>query len=343
MYYCKRTIKLKKHQLKRYLSGQSSFEEIKQVSQWLDNPASKSEMEELFEKNWEENLIPEDQEVYHRILNIIHQKIEPRETSVKKDPTETGYLSLFTKVAASIIFIVGISFFILNQISSEIPIVAEIPPLKVYEKSAGIGQKLRVTLPDKTSVILNSNSMLKFDSDFGKTDRVVSLIGEAFFEITPDEARPFKVKTGEMVTTALGTAFNAFSRDGKVKIALTEGKVSVVKFTEEKTQEVLLLPGEMARGTFSAEENLSVKKFDLEKVTAWKEGKIHFQSKPLENILSDLQIWYGVSIEYDGKINKRRKVTGVFNNESLENILEGLTFSMGINYEIIGTKVILKP
>lgn len=342
MYYCKRIIKLKKHQLKRYLSGQSSFEEIKQVSQWLDNPASKSEMEELFEKNWEENLIPKDKEVYRRILDRIHQKIEVKGTPVKIEHSENGYFSLFTKIAASIILIVGISFFIFNQGTSGIPKVAEIAPLKVYEKSAGIGQKRRVTLPDKTLVILHSNSVLKFDSDFGKTDRVVSLSGEAFFEITRKEGLPFKVKTGEVITTALGTAFNAFSRDGKVSIALTKGKVSVVKSTEEKIQEVLLLPGEMAKGSFSEEENLLVKKFDLENVTAWKEGRIHFQSKPLEYILSDLQTWYGVSIEDDGKINKRRKVTGVFDNESLENILEGLTFSMGIRYEIKGTKVILK-
>src|SRR5690606_6865004 len=98
------------------------------------------------------------------------------------------------------------------------------------------------TLPDQSKVILNSISSITFDSEFGKTNRLVTLEGEAFFEVTTDKESPFKVQTGDVETTALGTAFNAFSRDGQVEVSLTEGKVKV----SHKINEVELSPGEKA-------------------------------------------------------------------------------------------------
>src|SRR5690554_3153293 len=69
------------------------------------------------------------------------------------------------------------------------------------------GQKSIFQLADGSSVTLNSDSELRFGSGFGQGHRDVYLKGEAFFEVASDDRLPFKVYTGELVTTALGTSF----------------------------------------------------------------------------------------------------------------------------------------
>lgn len=332
--------KVEKDKLIKYLNGQALPSEIEEVNTFLEDPSAFEKLEEIMVQDWQDCKYGDEGDVL-KILKGIHEKVIPLSKSAVKPAAKTGIMIFIGKVAASLTLIAGIVFLLLNLGLSEEKILAELTP-EVYQKKTGIGEKLRVTLPDKSTVVLNSLSQLSFTSDFGKMDRLVSLEGEAFFEITPNPSLPFKVATGEVVTTALGTEFNAYSREGKVMIALTEGRVSVTKPIANDVHEVLLYPGEMAMGLLLVEDDFVVETFDPKSLTAWKEGKIQFKSKPLESIFADLQIWYGVSLEYSGKVDKKRKVTGIFDNESLENILDGLTFSMGIHYEMEGTKVIIK-
>jgi len=332
--------KVKKDKLIKYLNGQALPSEVEEVNTFIEDPSGLKELEEMMIKDWQDCEIGDEGGIV-KILEGIHEKVIPISKSVGKPVAKTAKLNFFSKVAASLALIAEVVFLLLNQGFREEKVISKLPP-KVYQKKTGFGEKLRITLPDKSIVVLNSLSNLSFTSDFGKMDRFISLQGEAFFEVTPNPSLPFKVATGEVITTALGTEFNASSREGKVIIALTEGKVSVTKPIANDVQEVLLSPGEMVMGLLFVEDNLVVETFDEQTLTAWKEGKIHFKSKPLENIFADLQTWYGVSLEYSGKVDKKRKVTGEFDNESLVNILEGLTFSMGIHYELEGTKVIIK-
>src|SRR5690606_4264732 len=69
------------------------------------------------------------------------------------------------------------------------------------------GQKLNIRLGDGTQVRLNSGSSLKYPESFIGDKREVELTGEAFFEVSPD-SRPFVIRSGEVMTTVLGTSFN---------------------------------------------------------------------------------------------------------------------------------------
>lgn len=337
VYYIKRTTKLGKIELIRFLNGQASAEEAKKVIAWLEQGDSKKVLQDILGKDGKDMGDLENPDSYQRILRAIQDKIIHKSSS-KALGTR---LTIFSKIAASLLILLSSAYFIFNQVEPKESVIVEIP-VKIYQGKAGIGEKLKITLPDETAVILNSLSKLTFTSEFGEKERVVTLDGEAFFEITPDSTRPFQVQTGQPVNHALGTAFNVFSRNAYTAIALTEGKVSVKKSDQDQAGETLLFPGEMALLANADQENIVVKKFDSQSVTAWKEGEIRFKSKSLESILDDLQNWYGVSVEYQGDANRQRNVTGVFDNESLKNILEGLSFSLGINYKLKGNEVIIK-
>ncbi|MBN7809726.1 FecR domain-containing protein [Algoriphagus sp. H41] len=301
-------------------------EEHAQVKKWLDLPGSREELDQILLESWEASPDDSEDEAVDRMLDNIHREIRPSH-KIRPWKPSAGLL----KIAASFILLGLVSLGLFRYSQQEEPVVEE--TLTVYTKETRVGEKLRIRLPDQTYVVLNANSKIEFDSDYGKAKRMIKVSGEAFFDVASNEKVPFIVDSGELQTTALGTEFNVFSRDGLEKIALTEGKVKVEIEDLPAAETKFLEPGQMATLKENAGE-ISAASFDPLILTAWKEGRIRFKRSSLKDIVANLQTWYGVEIQVQKSINLNRKVSGEFNNESLENILEGLSFSMGFQFEI---------
>lgn len=190
-------------------------------------------------------------------------------------------------------------------------------------------------MPDGTKVILNSNSSVKY-IDGGKiAQRQVQLQGEAFFEVVKDSLRPFTVTSNGVRTTALGTSFNVKIKDsGQVQVALLTGKVEVVGETDKK---VVLLPGKSALVDTHGEMVISV--FDEMEITGWKEGVLVFKDNSLAEIIKRLENWYGVTIISNLKPASNFRYSGINNNETLEEVLNGISFVHHFKYEIAGDTV----
>ena len=204
------------------------------------------------------------------------------------------------------------------------------------------GQKLSIQLSDGSRVILNSSSKLVYNDFFGSDERVVYLEGEAFFEVNRDTLRPFKVITGSISTTALGTSFNvnSFSQNKAIEIALVTGKV-LIEEQSSTERSVLLIPGEMA--TFNKQAgDLSKSKFNIRDLTGWKDGIIVFRNARYGQVIEKLERWYGVEISEDRIPMKDWNFTGTFENENLENLLNTLQFEYEFTYQIDKKKVNIK-
>ncbi|UZD23075.1 FecR domain-containing protein [Algoriphagus halophytocola] len=322
----------------RFLNGVSTPEEAAQVVEWLDMPGSRAKLDQLLEESWESAPESNDTAALERIHTSIHSKLEP-----PKKTAWIGWNSMIMKVAALVVLFCSLIFSLFRW--SDQPDTEIKEDLKIYTRNTQSGEKLRIRLPDQSYVILNSNSSLTFDSEYGKELRKISLEGEAFFEVASNKDVPFIVHSGELQTTALGTAFNVSFRKGKHQVALTEGKVKVQLLDKGQTLDDQLAkfldPGTMASYDSEGKE-FEVAAFDPVETTAWKEGRIRFKRKRLQDILGNLQDWYGVEITVHRSVQTNRRVSGEFNNESLENILEGLSFSLDFNYSINENQVTLK-
>ncbi len=100
-----------------------------------------------------------------------------------------------------------------------------------------------VNLPDGSKVWLNAGSSLKYPTQFNDKQRVVSMQGEAYFEVESDKEHPFIVKTKQLTVEATGTAFNvnAYAPDHVAAVTLVKGKVAV---TLDQKKTISLSPGE---------------------------------------------------------------------------------------------------
>jgi len=325
------------------LDGRCSPREEREVLRWLDQPEGK-DMFNLILEEYFENPKPkrDDKTDYQELLNQIHSKV--LRPARKKSANSRIHLIGNLRIAASILLLLFSGYMLIEgfRYKDKNNLAETKPEIQTISRVTGIGEKLTLRMPDKTLITVNSQSEISFTSDYGKDDRVVTLKGEAYFEISADSLRPFKVISNGITTTALGTAFNVLAQEGQFKIALTEGKVSVNKADHE----VILAPGQMAiwKSKNPPQKDFSIEEFDPEETLSWKSGVLVFDREPLGKILNDLAVWYGVEMNIDKGIEKKRKIIGTFANKNLKDILRGLSFTAGFNYEIQGKNVhIINP
>ena len=159
------------------------------------------------------------------------------------------------------------------------------------------GDRVQITLPDGSTVFLNSDSRLEYFSAYAGGERRVKLRGEALFQVKSDPDNPFVVETPAYGITATGTRFNVFAdeRRQEFSVALMEGTVSVydlagdTDFTLKPGQEVVCKDGKLQLG---AQDN-------VEDATLWTKGLISISGVPFDKLMKTFERCYGVKIVID--------------------------------------------
>jgi ferric-dicitrate binding protein FerR (iron transport regulator) len=75
--------------------------------------------------------------------------------------------------------------------------------------------------------------------------------------------------------------------------------------------------------------------------TMWVKNKLAFENEPFDRMLPEIERWYNVTIVLKNESLKALHFTGVFENKSLAEIMEALSYSRGFRYEIKGAQVII--
>ncbi len=194
------------------------------------------------------------------------------------------------------------------------------------------GGEYSFTLSDGTKVWLNSQSEIEFPVSFNGTERVINLIGEAFFEVAPDSERPFIVHSYNQTVQVLGTSFNikAYADENKVFTTLVEGKVTV----GSGGNKITLTPG-MESVCLRSNNGIEIYKANINFATAWRTGYFMFNEQSLDEMIKVLQRWYGYEFIYDNQIEGAGTFSGRFNKYSnLDTTLRSITLAGGPQFFI---------
>ncbi|WP_020533291.1 FecR family protein [Flexithrix dorotheae] len=245
------------------------------------------------------------------------------------------------KIAAAFLFMAfsaTLYFYVLPKVLEK-P-VAEAPSIETIERETPKGTKLILTLKDGTRVKLNAESKLSFPESFSDEFREVTLVGEAFFEVAKDSTKPFVIKSGNLTTTVLGTAFNikAYPGEEDIKVAVEEGKVKV---ETAKKQTNMLVANEMV--TFNKMAGgIQKSHFNPAEILCWKENTICFKDASFDEIKTTLERWYGVDFIMKEGLEIKEEFNGTFVNKSLEEVLIGLNYTSNFKYDINGKSVFIR-
>lgn len=197
-------------------------------------------------------------------------------------------------------------------------------PADMNEYTASRGEIAQVTLPDGSTVVLNSESTLIYPEKFGRK-RAVTLSGEALFTVTASKRHPFIVSTDDICVTAHGTVFNVsdYPEDLTASATLCSGVVSVCKANGDN-REVTLTP-DQALTLEKASGSMTVKKTDAQEATSWKDGNLRMRSLPLEQALKIVERKFNVDIHLTtDKYNDAVLTAKFINDESLVELMDAL-------------------
>lgn len=184
--------------------------------------------------------------------------------------------------------------------------------------STGVGEAREVVLPDASRAFLNSSTALALDYS-GPRRGIRLLEGQALFTVMPDPSRPFVVAAANGWTRAVGTAFDVDMRADSVAVTVVEGVVAVgidggsPEGTAVRADEAVRYgPGGVA----------APQRVDAAMATAWRRGKLIFNRRPLEDVVSELQRHTHAKIVIAGSSLKALEVTGVFDLNDPQSVLD---------------------
>lgn len=212
--------------------------------------------------------------------------------------------------------------------------------IRYIEVRTNPGMITSITLPDDTKVWLNSETYLKYPSEFNENSREVELIGEAYFEVEKDTDRKFLVKTPDNVEVeVLGTEFNVEAyKNQNVVTTLVSGKVNLSYMgINNKKNDLLMSPNQKVIYDMVTK-TTHLQHVRVEPDIAWKDGKIILSDTALEEALKILSKRFNVDFIIKNEKVKDNHFTGTFVKQRLDVILEHFNVASGIRFRYIETK-----
>jgi len=232
--------------------------------------------------------------------------------------------------------------------------------------STNQGSKSKIQLPDGTQVWLNADSRLTYDENFKGPIREVHLTGEAYFDVAKDKEHPFIIHTQAIDLKVLGTAFNvrSYANEKQTEASLIHGSLEIT-LHNNPGKKIILKPNEklvVQNNQFITAENkqaeavseedgpmmvLSKVHFQKEDSTAseilWVKNKLAFDNESLEAVALKIERWYDVTVTITDEKLKQTAYSGVFEDESLQEVMEALRLTGNFKYTINKREVIIKP
>lgn len=294
------------------MSDQSKNENL--YLKWLDNTLSDKELDVLKKS--------EDFTVFDQIINETDSWSLPEpknsyhdfQRKIKKQAPKKGKivrLFSFIKVAASILLLIGTTYFMQYRFFDT-------------TQYSSLNQEIKnIVLPDGSKVILNSNSTLEFNNYNWNKNRAVAIEGQAYFDIQKNKG-DFKVTFKNGTVKVLGTQFDVFSHQKFTAVNCYEGKIQ----TAINKSEYTLTANMGIKSNGNTIEETIVKNT----TPTWISNFTSFNNVPLQEVLNSLSLKYGITYQFENKESIQKVFTGKFVNNDLDLALEMVLSPLSLNY-----------
>jgi transmembrane sensor len=301
--------------LSRFFSGDATPEESGAVRQWLETTSEVG---------------PLDVEAALRQV-----KARFGEATVVPRPERRRVPAMVLRLAAALTLVAGAALvWRLTRPSTDTASSA-----RTYRTTVGRTDSLH--LPDGSLAILGPASRLAVTTGYGEGARTVELEGVAWFDVTHDDARPFRVRAGGAEIEDLGTRFGVTASGDEVRVVVESGSVALQDTVKRTTRRVTLKAGEAA--TLRANQALPSPSARTESDVAWLRGQLVFDNAPLSRVRDDLRRWYGLELVIpDSSLLSRHVSTQFRPGESSAQVLRVLELALGATIERRGDTAIVR-
>ncbi|WP_018619157.1 FecR family protein [Spirosoma luteum] len=205
-------------------------------------------------------------------------------------------------------------------------------------------QALVVLLPDKSSVLLSTNSQLRFRKQASHALREVYLQGDGFFEVTKDPGKPFIVYTASLTTKVLGTSFQVHSsdQDKTAYVKVKTGKVTVTPVNAPDKAVVLNVNEALKLGSTAGKGVKSADFLSDENPSAIIARPFVFSYTAVPEIFDQLEASYHMPIHYDRSLLSRCTFTGKLDGVPFLEKIQLICLAIESSYEVVDNKVVIQ-
>ena len=343
-------------QLAKYFAGELSEKEIKEMESWIKaNPHREKEINRLHEIWRETENLPYELhvgEAWMKLLGDI-EELESSKTEFTSKVSSPGTFQTHQGsdninrtgtawrrailVAATVLIVALAGFFsFYTDMQQKIAETNEIGSRVFVTKN---GERAVYILNDGSRVVLHAGSRLEIPDDYNKNHRELFLEGEAFFEVSHHEERPFIVQSRHAYTRVLGTRFlvQAWPDSGaRVGVVVSEGKVAFGEIrsnTSDTDDEVLVTENRMGM-IVEGQKPVVTEVTDLNWYLGWTEGRLEFKDRPLREVLPRLERWYNIEIRVqDEKIYQQKVTAKIDYSQSMSEVLRGIAMTLELEVQ----------
>ncbi|HEY6900570.1 MAG TPA: FecR domain-containing protein [Puia sp.] len=320
------------------LSGEATDEELASLEAWLNKFPERRLQLNMLQSLWQERPNSQNADMLARHL----QRLAAHRTSLATQPSPLHRKSWYVRprtimaVAASVIIALAGTYLLTNKPGKRENTVMTRP-----------GSKSKITLPDGSQVWLNADSKLTYDKD----SREVHLCGEAYFDIAKDKDHPFVIHAVSIDVKVLGTTLNirSYRNEKNTEAVLVQGSIEVSLHSDPK-QKIILQPNEkivvenrpgpapthpekkppemiVAKAHFQQEDTIATE-------VLWTKNKLAFDQESLQDVAAKIERWYNVKVTITDDALKQTEYSGVFEDESLDQVMEALRLTGSFKYSI---------
>lgn len=319
-----------RHLVNRYLNNSCTRQEMDELMDYLRENPEGNGIDEVLKRFWT-NDRPSANDNGLSWADL-HKRI--RDRKIRDIGLHGG--GMIWKAAACILLLItaycGFYFFSPSTVTDGIK--HESLANKAIE-AAGREHRLTV-LPDGSKVWINSRS--RIDVCFTAATREVRLSGEAYFDIHRETDRPFIIKTGEVKTTVLGTAFNirAFPEEHEVTVTVTRGVVKV----ESKDENTSTLTANQQIRLDLKLHKVVAETIEAAEVTKWITDDLILQEVTLDEVGGIIEDRFDVELVFNNpRLKECRFTTTLVKNASLTEVLTAICLVNHASFQTKGKRI----
>lgn len=204
------------------------------------------------------------------------------------------------------------------------------PSIELY--ATGVAEIKTVALSDGSQITLGANSTVETWSDSDER-RVVLNRGQAFFVVTGDPERPFRVDAEDTRVEVVGTQFDVRSTQDRVRVAVLEGVVNVTSVepvTEQADNAAVTLTAGQQVIKARAAEFQPVKNITELELGGWRQGRLVYRNASLVDVIGDANRYFDGTISMKAGDLSGMKVTLALRASQVEFLPELLAQTLPI-------------
>lgn len=275
---------------------------------------------------------PGNDRLYHRIVRLWNETRRKASVScpdenaawrrivriIDRPAGKSRRLVYAAAACAAAVLVSGLSWYALSDMDS---------PSGDSISFSNVAGKTVALLPDSSEVWLRNGANVRYAGNFGKRTRNVSLSGEAFFDVSKDPSKPFRINVSGLGIEVLGTSFDVKECRDRVEVSLVEGTVKLIPdcidsgdFTKDSDGIQVITAGEIASYVKSSGA-ISVRRGDTAHHALWAKDRLSFRDENIESVCRDLSVWYGVKIDIIAETDYVARLSFTVTDEPLDIIL----------------------